>query len=64
MTQVTTPATDIRPLSPCITVCAIGENGLCSGCLRTRDEIAGWLAMSAREQWQLVAVLERRRVTV
>ncbi len=48
-------------MSPCISVCAIGEHGLCSGCLRTRDEIAGWLRMSASQQWSLVAELELRR---
>ncbi len=29
--------------SPCISVCAMdAATGLCTGCLRTLDEIAGW----------------------
>jgi predicted Fe-S protein YdhL (DUF1289 family) len=28
--------------SPCIGVCRMAANGLCEGCLRTIDEIAGW----------------------
>ena len=29
--------------SPCINICRMNEdNGLCEGCLRTIDEIAGW----------------------
>jgi hypothetical protein len=48
-------------MSPCISVCAIGEGGLCSGCLRTRDEIATWTRMTSDEQWRLLAELERRR---
>ena len=55
------PATESRPMSPCITICALGADELCSGCLRTRAEIAGWLGMSAREQWDLLAVLGQRR---
>jgi predicted Fe-S protein YdhL (DUF1289 family) len=49
------------PMSPCISICALGVDGHCSGCLRTRDEIAGWLRMSAAEQWALIRELDRRR---
>jgi predicted Fe-S protein YdhL (DUF1289 family) len=49
------------PMSPCISVCALGVDGHCSGCLRTRDEIAGWLRMTPAQQWALVNELERRR---
>jgi len=50
-----------RPMSPCISVCALDAQGFCSGCLRTRGEIAGWLRMSASEQWGLLETLSRRR---
>lgn len=50
-----------RPMSPCISVCALDPGGHCSGCLRTRDEIAGWIRMSADQQWDLLAALESRR---
>jgi len=49
------------PASPCTGVCALDETGLCRGCLRSGEEIGRWLAMSAAEQWQLIAVLEERR---
>jgi predicted Fe-S protein YdhL (DUF1289 family) len=49
------------PMSPCINVCALDALGRCSGCLRTREEIAGWLRMSAAEQWALIERLETRR---
>jgi len=48
-------------MSPCITVCALGANGHCSGCLRTRDEIAAWSGMTASEQWTLLGKLAERR---
>lgn len=50
-----------RPMSPCISVCALDVSGHCAGCLRTRDEIAGWIRMSPDEQWALLATLETRR---
>jgi uncharacterized protein len=53
-----------RPPSPCINVCSLGAHGFCVGCLRTGEEIARWMAMSAAEQWQLLAQLaERRKLT-
>jgi predicted Fe-S protein YdhL (DUF1289 family) len=50
-----------RPPSPCIKVCSLDADGYCSGCLRTGAEIGRWIAMSAAEQWALLAELERRR---
>jgi uncharacterized protein len=53
------------PNSPCINICSLDEQGYCRGCLRTRDEIAGWIRMSASEQWAVIhACDERRRVGV
>jgi predicted Fe-S protein YdhL (DUF1289 family) len=34
---------------------------MCTGCLRTLDEIASWTALTSAEQWQLLADLEERR---
>jgi predicted Fe-S protein YdhL (DUF1289 family) len=45
-----------------MSVCAIGVDEFCSGCLRTLDEIARWAAMSADEQWSVMAHLAHRRV--
>jgi predicted Fe-S protein YdhL (DUF1289 family) len=50
-----------RPPSPCINVCSLNARGLCTGCLRTGDEIARWLAMSVEEQWRLLELLKERR---
>lgn len=43
--------------SPCVSVCRMGTDGLCEGCLRTLEEIAGWSRMDdagRRTVWQLV----------
>jgi uncharacterized protein len=50
-----------RPESPCIKICTLDAAGLCTGCLRTLDEIASWTVMTSAEQWQLLAALEERR---
>lgn len=48
--------------SPCIRVCVIDPvQGLCSGCLRTLDEIARWSSMSAAERRAVMAALPARR---
>ncbi|NBX40274.1 MAG: cell division protein ZapD [Gammaproteobacteria bacterium] len=46
-----------RPMSPCISICALDLTGHCAGCLRSRDEIAGWIRMTPEQQWQLLRVL-------
>jgi uncharacterized protein len=50
-----------RPPSPCTKVCALDEQGLCIGCLRSGEEIGRWPSMSAAEQWRLLAELAERR---
>ncbi len=48
--------------SPCISVCVIdAPTGLCAGCYRTLDEIAGWIGLSAEQRRALVAELSLRR---
>jgi uncharacterized protein len=44
--------------SPCVSVCVMNpQAGLCQGCARTLDEIAGWSVMDAdakRAVWRLI----------
>jgi len=53
--------TQAAPASPCMNVCVLDASRTCIGCLRTLDEIARWGRMSAAEQWQVIARLERVR---
>lgn len=41
-------------LSPCIGVCALDDDGLCRGCLRTTAEIARWSQMNDDERLRLM----------
>ena len=51
-----TAQTDVQ--SPCISVCSMSDtSGLCLGCFRTRDEIAGWSSAGddgKRGVWNLI----------
>lgn len=47
--------------SPCIRLCQINPaTGLCTGCLRTLDEIAGWASFSEAERRAINASLAGR----
>ncbi|MDM7458259.1 MAG: DUF1289 domain-containing protein [Paracoccus sp. (in: a-proteobacteria)] len=47
-----------RRSSPCIRRCALDEAGkICTGCLRTVDEISRWSSMSLAEQDRVLARL-------
>lgn len=51
--------------SPCILVCSIDmKTGYCFGCGRTRDEIAGWIAMTPGERRTVMELLPARLETV
>ena len=48
--------------SPCVNVCQMNPfTGLCRGCLRTLDEIAGWLDFSVSEKLEVLTRLDERR---
>ncbi len=47
--------------SPCVKICVIHPaSGLCIGCFRTTDEIAGWSTMDSEARRTLVAELPDR----
>ena len=58
------PAAEPVP-SPCNCVCRVDPaSGLCDGCLRTLDEIAGWTALDAagkRAVWERLGERARQR---
>ncbi|MEP1767775.1 MAG: DUF1289 domain-containing protein [Sulfitobacter sp.] len=47
--------------SPCINICVIHpESRLCTGCLRSIDEIGAWSKMSAPERRDVIEALPSR----
>jgi predicted Fe-S protein YdhL (DUF1289 family) len=48
--------------SPCVNVCQMdAQTGLCRGCLRTLDEIAGWMDYTVSEKLEVLGRLDERR---
>ncbi|MEJ6397963.1 DUF1289 domain-containing protein [Yoonia sp. 208BN28-4] len=48
--------------SPCIKICVIEpKSRLCTGCLRTIDEIGAWSRMTPEVRSEVMAELESRR---
>jgi predicted Fe-S protein YdhL (DUF1289 family) len=41
-------------------ICTLDEKDVCTGCLRTLDEIAAWGSLSAEAQWRIVDALPER----
>jgi len=47
--------------SPCVNICVIHrQSGLCMGCFRTGDEIAGWSRMTPESRRALMDELPAR----
>lgn len=56
---------DEHPASPCIQVCRIDPaSGVCRGCLRTLDEIAGWPDSTGAEKRAVLDRVHERRTGV
>ena len=51
--------------SPCIDVCRMdASSGLCEGCLRTLDEIAGWAAATDAQKTHILAAIAQRHAVL
>jgi predicted Fe-S protein YdhL (DUF1289 family) len=71
---VTTSAAPVRPPkplfsnvspavpSPCISVCRLDEQKVCTGCLRHVEDIREWRAATDERRREIVRQAERRRL--
>lgn len=51
--------------SPCVAVCRMdNERKLCTGCLRTMEEISGWPYMNREQKLQVHANAAERRAAL
>lgn len=47
--------------SPCISICQMSpKTGLCTGCLRTIEEIANWSLLPDNEKLKVLQLVEAR----
>ena len=48
--------------SPCVSICVVDQvSGLCVGCYRTLEEIAGWIDLSTAARRAIAGELANRR---
>ena len=47
-----------EPRSPCISVCVLDEQNICTGCFRSAEEITDWFMATAEQKRE---VLRRAR---
>lgn len=54
-----------RPVaSPCVNICALDEDDICTGCQRTVDEITRWSRMDNVERRVVLGLCHERAVAV
>ncbi|MET0378438.1 MAG: DUF1289 domain-containing protein [Spongiibacteraceae bacterium] len=46
--------------SPCISVCALNDDGICIGCWRSVDEIAAWSELDNEHKREVVRSAQQR----
>jgi len=51
---------EVHPESPCISVCLLDENDICTGCFRSADEITDWFMASAEQKREMLARARER----
>lgn len=50
-----------RPVaSPCVSICALDEQDICTGCQRTVEEITRWSRMDNNERCAVLALCHER----
>ncbi|ODS22790.1 hypothetical protein AB835_12215 [Candidatus Endobugula sertula] len=50
--------------SPCISICALDDNDICTGCFRSADEITGWGHYSNKQKREVLAQTYKREKEV
>ena len=61
-TEIKTRCSPERVASPCVSICLLNEDDICTGCYRSSREIRNWV-MSADEERLAVLTRARQRST-
>ncbi|BAP43753.1 DUF1289 domain-containing protein [Pseudomonas sp. 21LCFQ02] len=46
--------------SPCVSICALDDNDICTGCQRSVQEITGWSRMSNHQRREVLVLCHER----
>lgn len=47
--------------SPCVSICALGDDEICTGCYRSADEITDWFLASTDAKRDIITRAAARR---
>ncbi len=50
-----------RVSSPCIDVCQLNSQNICTGCYRTIDEITQWRSLNKSKQIEIIEIANQRK---
>jgi predicted Fe-S protein YdhL (DUF1289 family) len=50
-----------EPQSPCISVCLLDQDDICTGCFRSAEEITDWFMASAEQKREILTRCHERR---
>jgi len=50
--------------SPCISICALDKNNICTGCYRSADEITQWSGLSNDQKREVILQAYQREKKV
>ena len=48
------------PKSPCVNICALDEQDVCTGCFRSAAEISEWTQLSDEQKQAVITAADRR----
>ena len=48
--------------SPCINICELAENNICTGCYRSLQEIASWSYATDEQRLEIIAIARQRKL--
>ncbi len=52
------------PKSPCISVCVLNDQDVCTGCYRSVDEITEWMMASPEKKREIIARARERMLAM
>ncbi len=47
-------------ISPCVSICALNDDDVCTGCFRTIEEIRGWSYLGAEQKRYVLLLCNER----
>ena len=53
--------TDVEVKSPCINICELGSDNICTGCFRSLEEIGAWSYAGHEERSQIISNANQRQ---